>query len=81
MMKKSYVKPLIGFQSFAMPLSVSSGCTFLSTSGEMVCAIEMEEWGGATIFTEEIDCMLTTPQWTDRVCYHVPLANSNVFES
>lgn len=80
-MKKTYVKPAIMLNSFELYLSVSVGCSFQATSAQMQCPVAMEEWGGATIFTDAVGCILTTPDMTDFVCYHVPMANANVFES
>ena len=79
-MKKSYEKPVITFECLAVSSNLATGCAFLSTnSAEYTCPV-IDEESGWTIFSNYELCMMT-PGPGDTICYDVPLANSNVFES
>ncbi len=79
-MKKSYIKPIITFESLAVAANVSSGCALLSTnSAEYMCPV-IDEESGWTLFSDYANCMLV-PGPDDTICYDIPLANSNVFSS
>lgn len=79
-MKKQYAKPTITFESLDLSTNIAAGCAFLSTnSAEYMCPIVDEE-SGWTIFVDGRVCMMT-PGPGDTICYDIPLANSNVFES
>jgi len=75
-MKKNYTSPNIIFQ----PLSaagLSAACSFTANHAANVCPIMIPEWG-ETVFGDYDICDYT-PE--DNVCYDVPTASSNVFES
>lgn len=76
-MKKSYKAPSIAFQSLSAG-GLSSACAFVSKQAMSVCAVEIPGWDGETLFSEYGVCDWT-PQ--DNVCYDVPTAASNIFES
>ena len=79
-MKKQYVKPVITFDSLAMSANISSACSLLSSNfAEYVCAVEDPE-SGWTIFSDPAVCMMV-PGPGDTICYDIPFAGSNVFES
>ncbi len=79
-MKKYYNKPTITFECLAVSANLATGCAFLSTnSAEYICPVTDPE-SGWTIFVEDSGCMLS-PGPGDAICYDIPLANSNVFES
>ena len=79
-MKKSYIKPTITFECLAVSANIASGCAFISTnSAEYICPVTDEE-SGWTIFSNNAMCMIV-PGPGDTICYDIPLANSNVFES
>ena len=79
-MKKSYMKPLLTFESLSLSSTISSGCALSSTnSAEYMCPATDEETGW-TVFTEYGICMVV-PGPNDGICYHVPVADRNVFES
>ena len=79
-MKKSYMKPKITFESLAVSANVASGCALISTNNaEYLCPVTDEE-SGWTIFSDYSLCMMV-PGPNDTICYDIPFANSNVFES
>ena len=79
-MKKSYKKPVIVFEPLAISENVASGCFYLNTNNaERICPIIDEETGW-TIFSDYNNCLMT-PLPGDSICYHIPIANSNVFAS
>lgn len=74
------MKPVINFESLAITANIASGCAFISTnSSEYVCPVTDIE-SGWTIFSDYSICMMA-PAPNDKICYDIPLANSNVFES
>ena len=77
---KTYVKPVISFENLTVGTSVSAGCAITSNSEPAACAVEIPGQGGLTVFTEH-NCMAYVPGYEDRLCYHVPFAGMNVFES
>lgn len=79
-MKKSYIKPIMTFESLALSANVASGCAFLSTnSAEYVCPVTDAE-SGWVIFSDYVNCAIV-PENNDAICYDIPFANSNVFSS
>lgn len=80
-MKKNYVKPQIIFESFELSSSIAAGCALLSTpQAEYVCPVTDPEFG-YTIFSSGGICDYSAPGDNDQICYDVPLAGTNVFES
>ena len=78
-MAKPYIKPFISFESLAVSTRAASSCSHQAAHAQYECAIEIPEWDGDTIFTEAIDC--TWEPDAINVCYHVPAATTNVFDS
>ncbi len=80
-MKKRYVKPQIVFESFELSSSIAAGCSLLSSpSAAYICPVTDPELG-FTIFASEDICDFAPPGDHDQICYDVPLAGTNVFES
>ncbi|MBR6427635.1 MAG: hypothetical protein IKS28_07410 [Clostridia bacterium] len=79
-MKKTYSEPKIVFSSFSLSSSVSSGCEAISNHAERVCPVTVDELGG-TVFSEDMDCIFTAPEYTDTLCYTNPSDSYNVFSS
>ena len=79
-LKKKYLKPEINFESLALSTDISSGCSMLSQNSPNQCVIYYPQWG-MTILTEEMSCDAYPPGGMDYICYHVPVADNNVFES
>lgn len=82
-MKKVYEKPLIVFENFSLSTSIAAGCektTALQYGG--TCGIQ---WGKSTIFTEDVEGCSTKvidgEEKYDSLCYHIPDASYNVFNS
>lgn len=80
-MKKTYVKPEIMFESFALATNIAAGCEkIIDTQSQNQCGIDMG--GGKTIFISSSIC--TTVQ-SDGIyngfCYHVPTEDKNIFNS
>jgi hypothetical protein len=79
-LKKPYNKPTITFESLALSTNIAAGCALISTnSAEYVCPV-IDEESGWTIFADNEVCMMI-PIPGETICYDIPLANSNVFES
>ncbi len=81
-MKKTYVKPVLYFDSFELSSSIAAGCEQLITnSTQGTCALIMA--GGRNVFLDGVDAC-TTKQ-ADGVdgfaCYHVPVDKNNLFNS
>ena len=81
-MKKTYSKPEILFESFALSTSIAAGCEGI------VGAPNVDECGvitssGDTIFIAGV-CDLAIPDdgsFKDGFCYHVPTSYNNLFNS
>lgn len=75
MEKRPYIKPAISFQTLAVT-EASSGCEMLCNSTEMSCPVTIPDWG-MTYFQDGMCDLLPVEQ----ICYHVPVADNNVFSS
>ncbi len=81
-MKKTYNSPLIEFESFELAANITAGCELLLVnSTEGVCPVSVTEWGGMTFISGNYGCDRTPPGGEDTICYHVPTADNNVFNS
>lgn len=78
---KTYVKPVIALESLALSASASTGCAITSNSAPGQCPVEIPGAGGLTVFPDERVCAAYFPGYEDSLCYHVPTADINVFES
>ncbi len=80
-MKKSYNKPIITFQSLAVPsVSIASSCLYISTNNaEYVCPI-IDEEAGWTLFTDYDNCNEVVDDPSE-ICYDIPLDGRNIFQS
>ncbi len=80
-MKKTYTKPEIRFESFAMSTSIAVGCDLITPlpSSEGSCGYPTR---GGVVFLEGTQCT-TYPQngLYNGFCYHVPVETSNLFNS
>lgn len=87
-MKKVYEKPQFMFESFEMSTNIASGCQHTNvtySSGQTGCGYQV---GGdrfnneTTIFTSEVSCEATQDDGVyNGICYHVPTAGNNIFNS
>ncbi len=80
-MMNRYIKPNITFQSLNMATTVSAGCSLNATQAERMCPAEIPGNPGLTVFPEDSECVMYSPDMNDTICYHVPMADINVFES
>ena len=78
---KKYVKPNIAFFELNLSTTISTGCGINSQQAEAVCPIELPGHPGLTVFQETTGCVAYAPGIQDTICYHVPTADMNVFES
>lgn len=77
---KKYIKPDISFYKLNLSTTVSAGCQIQATHDPEICPVEIPGQGGLTVF-QKGGCMVYGPGMGDGLCYHVPSAESNVFES
>lgn len=80
MNKREYKKPDIEFQNFRLSTDLCSGCDIRSTFEPNACPVTVPEFEGITLITE-MNCDAYAPEITDTLCYHVPIADQNVFGS
>lgn len=78
---KTYIKPDISFQKLDLTTNVSTGCEYTATSAAGSCPAEIPGQPGLTVFQETSGCMVYSPELGGLICYHIPTADSNVFES
>ncbi len=79
-LKKKYLKPDIHFESLNLSTDISAGCAMLSQQSPNSCVVYYPQWG-MTLLTEELTCDAYPPGGLDFICYHVPTADNNVFDS
>ena len=78
-MKKSYSKPTIEFVDFTLSSSIASTCKWQADFAQNTCDPVIED-NGWTIYNEAFACDYQVDQNPD-VCYHVPTADSSLFNS
>lgn len=80
-MKKTYTKPDVMYESFAMSNSIASGCTVKVGHEENTCGIELTS--DISIFTSAVSgCTMKFEDGQyDGLCYHVPLDGMGGFYS
>ena len=61
-----------------MSSDLSTGCSLDLAFAEFACPLLIPEWG-ETVFTDALQCDWSNDDFY--VCYHVPTAGSNVFNS
>lgn len=76
-MKKKYIKPDICFESLCLCTDVSAGCAMISRQAPLACPINTP-WG-ETLIASGICAII--PGNEEQFCYHVPVADENVFGS
>lgn len=83
-MKKLYSKPEILFESFTMSTNIAAGCKFInSIPAETICGYD--DGRNGRVFTDGVGgangCIYTQPDDNDRLCYHVPNEDYDIFNS
>ena len=76
-MAKRYIKPTVTFERLSMGSGAAGGCEYNASFAEFSCPVLIPEWG-ETIFTADA-CDWSNDDYN--ICYHVPMAASNVFGS
>ena len=78
---KSYIKPNIAFQNLTLSAGIVNACVYKSQQDAGVCPAEVPGIPGLTVFQEDSQCETYSPELGGMICYHVPTADANVFES
>ena len=79
-MKKPYIKPIITFERLDVSNNIATGCAFISTNLAQYVCPAVDEESGWTIFSDNRICKMV-PGAGDTICYDIPFANMNIFES
>ena len=77
MAKMTYMKPAFQFHQIPLVAGAGTGCAYTATSAEYVCAVYDEDLE-CTIFSERPPCDRTSG---GNVCYTVPMADYNIYNS
>ncbi len=88
-MKKKYSRPDIAFESFSLSTSIAGNCELKTdTKGGGECSYPMDGLGNLFLTTMEACNGAGNTPITDEqsltfngFCYHVPVENSNLFNS
>ena len=86
-MKKVYAKPEIMFESFSMSTNIAAGCEFKTSNPSYEQSCTYPTRGGNIFITKELGCgVQSDPEGlytsgNDKMCYHVPDEDFNVFNS
>ena len=81
MMKKTYAKPQIVFESFQLTANIAGDCnTRPNSTNEATCGYNDNGW---IVFQNSAVCnVLAGPDGNyNRLCYHVPTGDISVFTS
>lgn len=80
---KKYIRPDISFQELNLTTNISAGCSQVAKHDPGVCIVEIPGNPGLYIFQDNATsgCNTFLPNPEDFICYHVPTADTNVFES
>lgn len=80
-MKKIYSKPEIMFDSFTLTTNIAAGCgNKINTQVDGACGIELPGYG--VVFLDGVAGCKDHPIEEDDVyCYHVPTADTKLFNS
>ena len=78
MAKLTYNKPSFTFYAIPLTGNTATGCAYLSTQNMFVCPVLDDDLGGY-IFSSTSTCDYLTDG--GNVCYNVPIADYNVYNS
>ncbi|MBR2732410.1 MAG: hypothetical protein IKD72_10565 [Clostridia bacterium] len=78
MAKLAYMKPAFQFHQIPLVTGGGTGCAYRATHEEYVCPVTDPDLG-VTIFASRPTCQYTTGG--GNVCYNVPVADYNVYNS
>ena len=80
MAKLSYGKPAIAFHAIPLVVGGGTGCSLSATSAEYFCAVYDEDLG-FSIFSSDNSACQYTPADGSNICYTVPTADANIYNS
>lgn len=81
-MKKEYTKPDILFESFSLNTSIANNCERqTNTPSRMQCAAFLPDVPVPVFTTEITGCFIKTAGVYNGICYDVPTADNNLFNS
>lgn len=82
-MKKTYEKPEVYFESFELSTSIATGCEYRTNHAINVCTYELSGGLGNVFVSTTTNCNnIKAPngEW-NKICYHLPSDQSNLFTS
>lgn len=79
-MKKQYVKPAMFSEAFDICDSIAAGCGIAVGSTEHDCSYSDPTLPGVSLFIVGGACTMP-PGDNDGVCYHIPTAETKLFDS
>lgn len=80
-MKKQYVKPAMFSETFDICDSIAAGCGIAVGSTENVCSYSVPGTDYSLFITGVGGLCMFTPGDNDGVCYHIPTAETKLFDS
>lgn len=82
-MKKTYSKPDILFDSFALSTNVAANCEFRTPLPKVdECGMPIRYFNSIIFVTEMQGCTVIEPSGEyDSICYHLPTDSNNLFTS
>ena len=82
-MKRTYMKPEIIFENFALTTNIAGDCEVkTSTPNSGSCPYTWEdEFGSYSVFVDSSVCGNVVADGNDGICYHVPTETNSVFNS
>ena len=80
-MKKQYVKPAMFSETFDICDSIAAGCGIAVGSTENVCSYPVPGTDYSLFITGVGGPCMFTPGDNDGVCYHIPTAETKLFDS
>ena len=80
-MKKQYVKPAMFSETFDICDSIAAGCGIAVGSTEHDCGYSFPGVSGFLFIVGGGACTIVPPGDNDGVCYHIPAAETKLFDS
>ncbi len=78
---KSYVTPMLSFESFALSSNTATSCgEHINTHSDGKCGLELPGYG--VVFLSGVEgCKRGVGDGTRDICYHAPFDSSKLFNS
>lgn len=77
-MKKTYVKPMVAFENFQMTSNIAGNCVNVANSTQENNCLATQPNGWA-IYSSALGCDIQVDD--DKICYHVPTADTSIYSS